>query len=84
MAADDPALDTVSLIDEAGRETSFALHDAFDVGGFTYYLVEGLDDPDLVLLLREAEGKLIALDGDEFDDVLAKLEAADEQASEDQ
>lgn len=79
MGADEPAPQQVSLIDEAGREVGFALHDAFEVDGFTYYLVEGLDDPDLVLLLKEVDGTLAALDGDEFDAVLARLEEADDR-----
>ncbi len=72
--ADDPALETVSLIDEDGVEQSFTLHDAFDVDGFTYYLVEGVADPELVLLLKEVGGRLITVDGSEFDQVLAQLE----------
>lgn len=79
MGADDPAPQQISLIDEAGREVGFALHDAFEVDGLTYYLVEGLDDPDLVLLLKEVDGTLAALDGDEFDDVLARLEETDDR-----
>lgn len=79
MAADDLVPQEVSLIDETGREVGFALHDAFEVDGFTYYLVEGLDDPDLVLLLKEVDGTLAALDGDEFDAVLSRLEESDDR-----
>ena len=46
----------VTLIGEDGRERTFRLHDAFDLEGATYYLVEGADDPSEVLLLREVEG----------------------------
>ena len=55
-------VETVTLIDEEGREIVFALHDAFDVEGRTYYLVEGVDDPELVVVLREDEGRLVSID----------------------
>ena len=64
----------VSLIDEEGVEREFALHDAFDVEEVTYYLVEGVDDPDLVLVLREEEGRLVSIDGEEFDRIMALME----------
>ena len=41
---DDPQ--KVTLIDESGRERRFTLHDAFDLEGAAYYLVEGVDEPD--------------------------------------
>jgi len=44
----------ITLIDETGRERQFQLHDAFDHEGAAYYLVENIDDPSQVLLLREA------------------------------
>lgn len=65
----------VVLIDEAGGELRFLLHDAFDVDGHTYYLVESADDPEQVLLLRETTGRLESVEGAEFDRVLALLEA---------
>ena len=74
MADEDLPLETVALIDEEGNELLFALHDAFDVEDVTYYLVEGVDDPELVLVLREQGGKLISIDGDEFDRIMAMLE----------
>jgi Protein of unknown function (DUF1292) len=64
----------VTLIDESGRERKFELHDAFDLEGATYYLVEGVDDPDEVLLLREVEGALQTVEDDEFQRVMAALE----------
>ena len=67
-------VETVALIDEDGNELLFALHDAFDVEEVTYYLVEGVDDPELVLVLREQDGKLVSIDGDEFDRIMAMLE----------
>jgi len=42
----------VSLIDESGKERRFRLHDAFDLEGKTYYVMEAFEDPDEVLLLR--------------------------------
>jgi hypothetical protein len=63
------------LIDEAGAERRFLLHDAFDADGQTYYLVEAADDPEQVLLLREGSGALEAVEGEEFDRVLTLLEA---------
>jgi hypothetical protein len=70
--ADDPQ--KVTLIDESGRERKFTLHDAFDLEGAAYYLVEGVDDPDEVLLLKEVEGALQTVEDDEFQRVMAALE----------
>jgi hypothetical protein len=66
--------DRVTLVDEAGVERVFLLHDAFDLEGSTYYLVEAADDPDQVLLLLERSGTLEAVEGAEFDRVLSMLE----------
>jgi hypothetical protein len=67
--------DEVTLIDESGGERRFRLHDAVDLNGYTYYLVEAVDDPDQVLILRETEGTLDAVHGDELDKVLAVLDS---------
>ena len=64
----------VSLVDEAGVERRFRLHDAFDLDGGVYYLVEAVDDPDMVLLLHERSGTLESVEGAEFDRVLQLLE----------
>jgi hypothetical protein len=64
----------ITLIDETGRERQFQLHDAFDHDGGVYYLVENIDDPSQVLLLREVEGALETVEGDEFRRVIAALE----------
>ena len=64
----------VTLIDDAGVERRFRLHDAFDLDGVTYYLVEDATDPDRVLLLRETEGGLETIDGDDFKRVMEALE----------
>jgi len=69
------APEEVTLLDEAGGERAFLLHDAIEAGGLTYYLVEAADDPDEVLLLKETEGLLESVEGDEFERVLALLEA---------
>ena len=75
MPADEPSEpQQVTLIDEAGRERRFHLHDAFDLEGMTYYLVEGSDNPSEVLLLREEEGALQTVEDDEFQRVMAALE----------
>jgi hypothetical protein len=39
-----------------------------------YYLVEDIDDPDQVLLLRESSTGLETVDGDEFKRVMTALE----------
>ena len=65
---------TVTLIDEAGKERRFQLHDAFDVEDVHYYLVEAADDPSQVLLLREGDEGLETVDGEEFKQVMAALE----------
>ena len=64
----------ITLIDETGRERQFQLHDAFDHEGAVYYLVENMDDPAQVLLLRESEGALETVEGEEFQKVIAALE----------
>lgn len=65
----------VTLIDETGAERRFLLHDAFDADGRTYYLVEAVDYPEEVLLLRDSAGSLETVDQEEFDRVIAVLEA---------
>jgi uncharacterized protein YrzB (UPF0473 family) len=64
----------ITLIDETGRERSFRLHDAFDLEGATYYLVEGAGDASEVLLLRENDGALETVEDDEFQRVMKALE----------
>jgi hypothetical protein len=73
-AHDDDDPQKVTLVDESGRERKFTLHDAFDLEGAAYYLVEGVDDPDEVLLLREVDGALQTVEDDEFQRVRAALE----------
>lgn len=65
----------VTLLDESGAERRFLLHDAFDANGRTYYLVEAADDPEQVLLLKETGDGLESVDGEEFERILALLEA---------
>ena len=65
----------VTLIDEAGAERRFLLHDAFDADGATYYVVEAADDPEQVMLLKETEQGLESVDGDELERVIEVLEA---------
>jgi len=64
----------VSLIDEAGVERSFVLHEAFDLDGVAYYLVEDATDAERVLLLRESTSGLETVDGAEFETVMRALE----------
>ena len=66
--------DEVTLIDESGAERRFRMHDAFDLDGVAYYLVEDAKDPDAVLLLRESTSGLETVDGDDFKRVMAALE----------
>jgi len=66
--------DEVTLIDEAGVERRFKLHDAFDLDGVAYYLVEDAADPESVLLLRESGSGLETVDGDEFKRVMLAIE----------
>ena len=73
-AEDQDAPQPVTLIDETGRERRFQLHDAFDLEGAVYYLVENVDEPSQVLLLREADGGLESVEGEEFQRVMAALE----------
>ena len=69
--------DEVTLIDESGAERRFRMHDAFDVEGVSYYLVEDASDPDRVLLLRESTDGLETVDGDDFERVMSALEKDD-------
>lgn len=66
--------DDVTLVDDAGVERRFRLHDAFDLEDATYYLVEDIADPERVLLLRETQGGLETVDGEEFKRVMTALE----------
>lgn len=75
MPAEDLSpLHPITLIDETGRERQFQLHDAFDHESATYYLVEDIDDPSQVLLLRESAGALETVEGEEFQRVISALE----------
>jgi Protein of unknown function (DUF1292) len=69
-----PQSEEVTLIDEDGRERRFRMHDAFELEGSTYYLVEGAADTTEVLLLRETDGGLETVEDDEFQRVMAALE----------
>jgi hypothetical protein len=64
----------VTLVDEAGVERRFNLHDAFEHEGVAYYLVEDSADTERVLLLRESDTGLETVSGDEFDTVMQALE----------
>lgn len=66
--------DEVTLIDETGVERRFRMHDAFELEGVSYYLVEDAGDPDRVLLLRESSDGLETVGGEEFEHVMAALE----------
>lgn len=72
---DAPDRSEVVLLDEDGRELRFRLHDVFDFEDVAYYLVESVDDPDQVLLLREKAGTLETVDGAELERVIQALEA---------
>lgn len=71
--SEDPA-QTITLIDESGVERRFTMHDAFELDGVPYYLVEDIADPNQVLLLRESSTGLETVDGDEFKRVMTALE----------
>jgi len=66
--------DEITLIDESGVERRFRMHDAFDLEGVSYYLVEDVTDPARVLLLREGAGGLETVDSDDFKKVMQALE----------
>jgi hypothetical protein len=66
--------DEVTLIDESGAERRFKMHDAFDLDGVAYYLVEDTGDPDRVLLLRESRSGLETVEGEDFQRAMAALE----------
>lgn len=67
--------DEVTLIDETGAERRFRMHDAFDLDGIAYYLVEDARNPDEVLLLKESASGLETVDGEDFQRVMSALEA---------
>lgn len=64
----------IVLVDESGAERRFRLHDAFEVEGASYYLVEAADDPDMVLLLKETSSGLESVEEEEFNRVITLLE----------
>lgn len=66
--------DEVTLIDESGTERRFKMHDAFDIAGVAYYLVEDAHDPDAVMLLRESDAGLETVEGEDLQRVMAALE----------
>jgi len=66
--------DEVTLIDETGVERRFRMHDAFDLEGVTYYLVEDAAEPERVLLLRETGGGLETVDGEELARVMGAID----------
>ena len=75
MPGDEPdSAQAITLLDETGLERRFTMHDAFDLDGTAYYLVESVDDSSQVLMLRESEGGLETVDGDELTRVMAALE----------
>jgi hypothetical protein len=65
--------DEITLIDETGLERRFRMHDAFDLDGVSYYLVEDAAEPERVLLLRETDGGLETVEGEEFARVMGAL-----------
>ena len=67
----------VTLVDEAGVERRFNLHDAFEHEGVAYYLVEDAADSERVMLLRESSSGLESVTGEEFDSVMQALERDD-------
>ena len=75
MADEKGATQPITLVDEDGVERRFQLHDAFDLEGVAYYLVEDVADATQVLLLRETAGALETVDGEEFKRVITALEA---------
>ncbi len=75
MPAERPgSAEVITLLDETGLERRFTMHDAFDLDGTAYYLVESVEDANQVLLLRESEGGLETVDGDELARVMTALE----------
>jgi hypothetical protein len=69
----------VSLIDEAGQERRFRLHDVFDLDASAYYLVEAVDNPEEVLLLRETPEGLESVEFDEMNELMARLDEQEQQ-----
>lgn len=64
----------VTLVDESGAERRFRMHDAFELDGVAYYLVEDATNAERVLLLRETGDGLETVDGEEFERVMGALE----------
>lgn len=64
----------ITLVDDTGKEHTFRMHDAFELEGVAYYLVEAADDPSAVMLLRESSGGLETVEDAEFQRVMAALE----------
>ena len=66
--------EVVTFLDEEGKERRFRLHDAFELESTPYYVVESVDDPEEVLVLREASDGFEAIAGDELDRIIEALE----------
>lgn len=74
----------IELVDESGAARFFTMHDAVDLEGVSYLLVEASDGGDEVLVLRERSDGLEAVDGEERDRVLSAMaEAVDDDEAED-
>ncbi len=71
---------TVELVNEStGKEETFRIHDVVELEGETYYVLQGEDDEERVLILRREGESLITLDADEHDYVIEQLEAMEEE-----
>ncbi|HEV2953225.1 MAG TPA: hypothetical protein VG015_03965 [Candidatus Dormibacteraeota bacterium] len=64
----------IELIDEEGLAWQFQVHDAIDVDEVTYLLVEAVDDPDQVMLLRRTGETLEPVTGPELAGLLELLD----------
>ena len=62
-----------------GKEETFRIHDVVELEGETYYVLQGEDDEERVLILRREGESLITLDADEHDYVIEQLEAMEEE-----
>lgn len=74
MPAENEGTEPITLIDESGTERTFTMHDAFELEGVAYYLVEAAENPSEVMLLREADRGLETVDDAEFRRVMTALE----------
>jgi len=67
-------VETLVLVDEAGREETFYVHDVTELGSDTYFVLENQADATDVRILKQDGDQLVSLEDEELDRVIKHLE----------